>query len=286
MKALFYSQNLLGDSLQTSPAIRGFWKQYGKQDLQITIGTSNDYVKVVYERMGVPVVIVAPPDHINEDDYDFVFRFDVSRAWTLGVQNNIPCSLAYAVLLGIKIDDILPVFELQDSDPMPMFTKPFVIIQPYSVSCSSWTSDFANKRWQDEKWVELIKKIKSEFGYQVFVLGGPEDKKNYRFQDCSDVVYLFGCPLVEVAKLQREAALVITLDSGVAHLAASQKAKMLELYPACLPDKWMSNLSNEFARIVHYRPWELSVDYVWGLVAEDLHKVKKDESCIISKETL
>ena len=60
-----------------------------------------------------------------------------------------------------------------------------------------------------------------------------------------------------VALMLRDAKLHITIDNGIAHLAASQKTKMIEFYPACLGMHWVSPAGNPNAFIAQADPAKL-----------------------------
>lgn len=272
MKVLFKSKNLLGDSLQTTSVIEAFRQKYFPEVIDVL--TDKQYA-VVFNRIHPTIKsIVISEAEVDEDLYDFVFTFDISRAWRLGVINNIQANVAYGLLLGFDLLPTVPIFnplqEEVDEAKAYAVECPYVLFQPYSVSCSSWTNEQANKRWTDEAWAETYKKVTQELGIAVRVLGGPKDEKNYLIPGIAVEDHWFGLSLDKVAALQRYAVLVLTLDSGVAHLAASQCAHMLEFYPECLPSRWMSNLSNANGKIIHARPQSLPVDWVWNYVRSEI----------------
>ena len=274
MKVLFKSKNLLGDSLQATPAILAFCEKH-KPEL-VHVLTDPNYIATVFDHIGPDIKpLTAPAREVNEDEYDFVFDFDISKAWRIGTLNNIPACVAFGIMLGFELTPAVPVF-YPDPEALAWAEKestengPFVLFQPYSVSCSSWTNELPNKRWKDEHWAEMYKHIRKETGLAVRILGGPKDQKNYVIPGIPEDDHLFGMSLDKVAALQRYALFVLSLDSGVAHLAASQFANMLELYPMCLPSNWMSNLANQNARIIHATPWDLPFDFVWSYVRSEL----------------
>lgn len=267
MKALMYSYNLLGDGLQTGPALRAFYAHHIGHDsaLEISLATHDNYIAGIYSRMGVPLKQVITEPVEDDSAYDFVFNFDISRAFALGIHNT-PCALCYAAMLGMPLREILPVFELTEAEDaeaeQAAREAPYVLFQPYSMSCSSWTGEPANKRWKDEDWADVYGRVVQAY-CGVKVLGGVRSQKEYLIPGIPEAAHCFGLPLGTVAAMQKHAAAVLTLDNGVAHLAASQRATMVKLYPQCLPPQWMSNLSNPNGLVLHWRPEELSADYVW-----------------------
>lgn len=273
MKALFKSRNLLGDSLQTTPVIEEFCKKYNPEE--VVVATKDDYVAVVFDRIRPEVkALRLLPEQVDEEPFDFVFEFDITKAWRIGSLNNLPACVAFGIMLGFDIVPTVPIFnplqEELDKVAAEALGQPYILFQPYSVSCSSWSGQPSNKRWRDECWAEMYRKITQEMKLAVRVLGGPKSERDYLIPGIEEDDHWFGLPLDRVAALQRYALLVLTLDSGAAHLAASQNANMLELYPACLQSRWMSNLANPRQRIIHALPSSLPVDFVWNYVRSEV----------------
>lgn len=273
MTVLFKSYNLIGDGLVATPAIEGYYRQLTneKKDPQITVATHAHCAKL-YQRMGFPVEILSVgEDEIDERKYDFVFRFHVGKAWNLGTLQNIPCSLAYAVMLGVQVKTTLPIYQTPPEN-LANAKAGLVLFQPYSRSCSSHSGEPPNKRLKDSSWVELYNLIKRDFPEQEVVVVGSKDD-----QDITGIPpesHKRDLDFDDLAAMQAKAKLVVTLDNGISHLASSQQARMLEFYPACLPDRWMSKLENPLYRMIHAVPWDLPADWIYdhvkrGILASD-----------------
>lgn len=282
MRALFRSYNLLGDSLQTTPSLKAWAEEYKSRNPEIVLNTNDDYIQEVYKRIGVPLTVTTDPD-LDDSSFEFVFNFDISRAFSLGATSNIPASLCFAAMLGMKVKSTLPIFNLTDEEDKQARKDaektPLILFHPYSISCSSWTSDFANKRWSDENWTQIWNWINQDFGISALVLGGKESKKEYPIPGIPYQCHQFGLSLGSVAALQKHATFILTLDNGAAHLAASQNAHLLELYPSCLPEQWMANLENPNGQIIHWRPAELPADYVYAQMKPRIEERLKEGVC-------
>lgn len=295
MRCLFYDYNLLGDSLQTTPALRAFYKEFAQNEknlpLTITIAAHDNYVSDIFNRLGddVPIeVFTGKKEDLDEHSFDFVFNFDISKAFSIGVASNTPACLVFCQMLGVTPERGYPFFFYKApfvlKEPTYLledFEKPvtnFILLQPYSVSCSSWSNEKANKRMPDECWAAIYSWLKRDYPqFHVRVLGS---EKDYIIPGISEDDHRMGLSLDEVAYRQRNARLVISLDSGVAHLAASQDARMIELYPECLPSQWMSNSESPNVRIIHAVPWELDEAWVYEQVKDYLQEIEKCHSTV------
>lgn len=272
MKALFKSCNLMGDALQTTRTLGRFYERHStpERPADVTIATLDDYVKILYERMGIPVTVTtAPWEEIDQTPYDFVFDMNISTAWKLAMSTGRSASQAFSIMLGMPTENmVLPVYKVPE-EIMKEAPEGLVLFQPYSRSCSSWTNELANKRWlPDENWANLAALIREAFPQLVIkVIGGASDYPMPGMEDCE---HWMGRSLDFVAAAQAKAKLVVCIDSGPSHLAASQQANMIEMYPICLPAIWMGKMANPNYQMIHARPAELPVDFVYQVVYEIL----------------
>jgi ADP-heptose:LPS heptosyltransferase len=88
------------------------------------------------------------------------------------------------------------------------------------------------KLWEEEKFAELSDRIWREMGLRVILTGGtaePLDRIRARMK--TEAINLGGrTTLRELAYLYRQAALVITTDSGPMHLAAAVGTPLVALF--------------------------------------------------------
>lgn len=268
MKVLFKSRNLLGDGLCATPVIKGFYNEYQKKGLEVTVLTLDDYVKVIYERIGIPVTVITE-EPADEEEWEMVFEFNINKAWNVAMPTRRTSVQAYAIMLGVQPDGLLPIYQVPEERKQEAEAG-LVLLQPYSRSCSSWTNEPANKRWHDESWAWVYERFSRYVGEEkVKVVGGLKD---YLIPGIPESAHWFGRHLDEIAAAQGKAAFVLTIDTGPSHLAASQKAKMLELYPQCLPAQWMGKVMNPNYRMIYSRPQDLSKEFVWQQVEKMLHE--------------
>ncbi len=94
----------------------------------------------------------------------------------------------------------------------------------------------ALKMWSEKKWSELIQFLVSE-GYEVLLTGGKGDRE--RLPPLSGVQNVAGkLSLREVAELLKSSACVISVDTGIMHLAAVVGAPLIALHGPTSPDRW------------------------------------------------
>ena len=264
-QALFISKNLIGDGLQTSRALNQWYRL--NLDYEIVLRTDLNHVTPIYEHMGVPLTVVTSDDL---QDFDFTHTFDPSKAfavcdrryqeWRLahrgmphpGYIRGAHIADAYAELLGIELpqlpnaEHVLPIFKPIVYAPGGQHARDRelidesegkVLVSMFSASCTSRDKNHPglppNKMLPWVKWPPILEYLESEFGEgSLRFLGAPEDRAvGLRI---SEDEYWTGIPLNTLAQMMKRAELVVTLDNGMAHLAASQKAKEVVLYPQCL----------------------------------------------------
>ncbi len=97
---------------------------------------------------------------------------------------------------------------------------------------------FANKAWTEERYLELIRKLKKQPKTKVLLLGGPaEIERNRRIlRNAGGAVIDAGCKntLGQFAALIDLCDLVVTGDTTAMHLAIGLKKKVLALFgPTC-----------------------------------------------------
>lgn len=169
---------------------------------------------------------------------------------------------------------------------MPI-SKPFVV-------CHLWPGGEKSylKEWPNENWNKLIAEIVKTKNYEIVLTGGPEDKqKNLDFVTSSNLknnLYDFsGIKIEDTISIIKKSALVISVNTGVMHLAAASGVKTIGLHGPSSVKRWGAVGKNVYSVVsslegcqylnlgFEYKP-ELkcmeSIGYedVWGLVKKVL----------------
>lgn len=227
-RALFISKNLIGDGLNTAPALIAWYKQH--PDWEIDLWTLPDSIGGIYRHFGVPLHTIVREEDLRYP-YDFEFKFDCGEAFKIGDTAQCHIAKAYAAMLQVQIPSNQLTF-IPNEGP---HNSGRVIISPFSASCSSRQGHPPNKMLSMKFWNIFLKRLR-HLG-KIAVLGGPTDGDPAL--EVSPEECFFGYPLNEVALMLRDCKLFVTIDNGMAHLGASQSAPMVLFYPACLGTHWI-----------------------------------------------
>lgn len=116
---------------------------------------------------------------------------------------------------------------------------PFVVFHPWASGFKGWL-----REWTIEGYVELARAI-TAMGYQVVVTGSPDDvsKTAHLVAEAShigvSITSMAGkLSLAEVAALLSRASLVVSVSTGIAHIAAALDVPQLSLYGPTSPLLW------------------------------------------------
>lgn len=265
-QALFTSKNLIGDALYISAPLRAWHEK--NPEYEITILTLPDHVKELYEGMGVSCTIVTTLAELVSLGYDFEFTFDVNRAFQIGEQDKCHIAVAYAKMLGVEIKEVGPFYEA----PLYIVHMGPILISPFSQSCASNQGKPPNKMLPRDKWLPIIKFLRTLGVVEVLGAKNNDVPAEWRFDEYAKIL---GNPLPEVARLLKYSKLLVTVDNGIAHLAASQGTPTIVFYPDCLGLHWITPVGNPKAVVIQFDPVEVSANLLLKKVKEViLHDLK------------
>jgi ADP-heptose:LPS heptosyltransferase len=251
MRALFKSVNLIGDALYVGPALRAWIEKNHKSSKdEVYLETLKDHITPLYEGMvrdfpwyvtWFKVVHERP-----EGEFDFEHHFNVSRAFHLSDEKKQHVATSYAELLAVEVPDISPVYHIdyedavKDSDLVESVNGS-IIISAFSMSCQSRDAKTKglppNKMLPWPKWKPMMELLRHEFpDTPIRFVGAPTDMipNGYAMEIVEPGEYMLGIPLNTLALIMKHAKLVVTIDNGMSHLAATQKTPTFLMYPRCL----------------------------------------------------
>lgn len=257
----FESRNSLGDALYTTPVIREWHRQ--NPEFKIEIRTDDNWVKPVYQHMGIPITF--SHDQLDDRHYGFYCDLDASKAAEkCDVEGKVGhMADLFASMAGIKLPDNCwcglpavhhyhlpedavcksldtgthhkfmsarhkPIF-IPDPEEVPAELKDCILISPYSHSCIT-QHGLARKMLPWVLWDLIIRYLRS-WHLPIRLLGAPQDRCPLAV---SEDEYLTGIPLNRLANIMRQASLLVTVDNGMNHLAASQDCPEFLFYPNAL----------------------------------------------------
>lgn len=272
-RALFVSRNLIGDALYISPALH-VWHSMNP-DFEIGILTHKNHITPLYSVMGVPVNIFTKDEDaqqwFEEANAATMYHFNVNAAFDICQQKKCHIAEAYAELIGVNINEafaahvdrgahrnihLKPIVQLDD-EPLEDELKGLFLVSMFSNSCSSRQGGLPNKMLDFERhWPHILRYLRS-FDVPIRFLGAPEDRISGL--DISDDEYLLGIPLRKLVKVMRHASLLVTIDNGMGHLAASQSTPTFLFYPQCLATHFILPLGNPNLVYLHVNPATLDI---------------------------
>jgi len=301
MKALFESINLIGDALYISPALREWIirNEIGlakNKYLDVTVLTLNDHVAPLYtgmvsdlmnEKFKTFSVIFDVPE---TEHFDFRWKFDVNEAFKVSDRKKQHLAKSYADLLGIEIPAtyaaLKPIFIPRDPiywTSLDLPIKDAVLVSMFSASCTSRDKKTPglppNKMLPWDKWRMMLLELRKQYpAHPIRVLGAPEDKIPDELDELcvqNGIEPMFGIPLNELALIMRNAKLLVTIDNGMSHLAASQETPTFLMYPMCLGTHYILPIGNPNMVYVQMNPVTVKSEYLHMALQFAIKKFKE-----------
>lgn len=120
----------------------------------------------------------------------------------------------------------------------PDFDKNYIVVHMFPSGYKAYY-----KEWSDKNWIKLINGLTSK-GFNVFLTGAPKDVEacNRIYNSCSNpekINVLAGkTTLLEVGDVLRDAIKVISVNTGIMHMAAAYNAEVIALHGPTSPLRW------------------------------------------------
>ena len=276
MRVLFESKNLIGDALYIGPALRAWIKSRKSSIVQdeIYLSTLNDHITSLYQGMvrdmvRLNIVFERPAGH-----FDFEHVFNVNKAFALSDKRKQHIAQSYADLLGVGIGAgpdgdgyasykpiYIPVMDSITGAALDEL-RGCILVSMFSASCASRGNppQPANKMLPFPKWKPMLKLLQDTYPRApIRFLGAPTDRIPDELKDYVYSEAMFGIPLNRLALIMREAKLLVTIDNGMGHLAATQDTPTFLMYPRCLGAHYILPIGNKnLLTWVHMDPMSVS----------------------------
>lgn len=256
-RALIKSVNLLGDGLYVGPVARRWYELYGAEYDEIHLLTIKTYVTPIYSGMGVPWTVVFE----EEGEYDTRLDFDVSKAFQISDKKKCHLVNSYAELAGVPQDGLIarpnyqpPEIEVAEEN------KGLVMVSMYSMSCASRETPPRppNKMLPWAKWLPLLSTLRQAYPEnRIVMLGAKEDRLPDEWNEkfgFTEENYLTGVPVPELANIMKYGKMIVTVDNGMGHMAATMGLREFLLVPACLALHYIVPWGHPGLRLVHIDP--------------------------------
>ncbi|HSH51790.1 MAG TPA: glycosyltransferase family 9 protein [Bacteroidales bacterium] len=126
----------------------------------------------------------------------------------------------------------------------------FEIVSQYKMHpyiCVAPTSVWFTKQFPAEKWIELLKNIKS--GYQIYLIGGPDDRdacdRMIEQSALDNITNLAGqLTFLQTSALMQNATMNYVNDSAPMHMASAMNAKTTAVFCSTVPAFGFGPLAN------------------------------------------
>ncbi|MEM1323742.1 MAG: glycosyltransferase family 9 protein [Bacteroidota bacterium] len=249
----FIGHNALGDTLCTTPVVRTY-RQAHPEAVFLYICQDIEYCRVLEANPDIDLVIYNQKmllsglaDYssawveslpLDYKGYPEFIHFDMKRMADLPNVFEDHISKGFARLLGVETDTVKPILEIgaREERKAAIYTsRPYVVLGMHSVTNTAYQREGVGiKEWGRYNWLKLAETLAKEWGYEVILVGAESEPQ----LEVDYVKCLHGLPILTVAALLKNAACVITLESGLGHLAAAVDAPMVMLYTDILHIGW------------------------------------------------
>lgn len=101
---------------------------------------------------------------------------------------------------------------------------------------------FELKNWPKQYFAELVEKLNARYDANFYIIGAPGDKEyaDSVIKLCSVPIHNFcgKTGLIDLAALFEEADLLVTVDTGAMHIAATTSVPIVAMYGCYAPPRW------------------------------------------------
>src|ERR1039458_1888447 len=174
--------------------------------------------------------------------------------------------VALTLMEGLKIDWVKTGSGLKLGNWHVSYTgdcEP-VLWSPFSASCTSQEKGKdgkllgkpPNKMLTSESWLDAINYMRTLGPLRL--LGGPNEVVPAEWQLTLDEQETLGLPLAETALLMKQSRLVVTVDNGMGHIAASQDCNVVVFYPMVLSLGFIFPWGNPWSVPIHMNPQNIT----------------------------
>lgn len=284
--AVFLGHNALGDTLCTTPSLRAFRRAHPNTRI-FYITQNSGFCRILEHNPDIDLVIYS--DHmwmkgVSEVDQNWLralpvdyrggpanlYRLDMRAFVTTHEAFQQHISQGFAKMFDLELDSVKPTVVLTEYDrrALKLFDRgrPYILFSMHSVSNPDRKDGNGKaKNWPAANWEELARRIHSWDCFDVIAIGAEGDP---RPTDLPNVRALYGLPIRTTAALIENAACLVTVENGIAHLAAAFDPPVVELYSDIVPLAWAKPAASKNCRILYGDPHTFDVDQVASLVEQ------------------
>jgi Glycosyltransferase family 9 (heptosyltransferase) len=217
----------IGDLLMSLYGIYGFCIKHNFPKVQLFTHNHREWLEL-FDIPNFEYFIIDPNEQVTVD-YVIGDRFEEAlERWRI----NADVKEWYASKLGCK--PLIPPLKQNLFQDPPSFQKPYIVLSPFA--------SITTRTWEVHNWRILARKLK-EAGYTCIALDGPNQAER-----CGpvEVQYFWGQSAEWVTKVCKNAELVISNDSGLAHVCSLIETKALVILSQMNPQAYYSMSDHHF----------------------------------------
>ena len=290
-KILIVRFSSIGDIVLTTPVIRAVKKQYNHGDVEVHYLTKAAYSPILAANPYIDHLhtiernVTEVTDHLKQYNYHYVIDLHNNlRSLQLRTALGRPSralaklSLRRWLFINFKInllphkhivdrymDVARPLGVVNDNQGLDYFLRPQDEIDPTALPAShrqSYIAIVIGGQHEGKLYPRhLLLEVCRQLACPVMLLGGPEDQQRGEWiaQQAGALVFN-ACgkfTLNQTATLVRDAQCVISNDTGLMHIAAAFKKKVISLWGATVPEFGMSPyLPGPGSQILEAQSWQ------------------------------
>jgi ADP-heptose:LPS heptosyltransferase len=281
-RAVFIGYNALGDTLCSTAVIRGY-RRANPETCITCVVQDVEYCRLLEADPDIDTVLYSEVMYshglkyfsmewlmslaIDTSEETPLFHFDMNRLAGLPNVAGLHIAEGFSETLSIPIDSTRPEIQLTTQDvkrTRHFIQKPYVVLSMHSVTNPARADgrEGGVKDWPWQRWSELAILIRRKYDLDVIALGS---ERNMRPQ-LPGIRMLYGLPIRTVAAMIAGAQCMISLENGLAHLAAGLDAPLVHLYSPLVPLTWAQHKGLSNYEFLYRDPHEIEVEEAGALL--------------------
>ena len=277
-RAIFLGLNALGDTLCTTPALHAFRRLNPNTSITY-VAQAAPFTRVLDGNPDIDLLIYNEQLYLNgmpEDVAGFIrtlpidltgganlYRLDLKFVCSTHEAFRNHIAHRFAEIVQVEIDSPKPLVfldELTRRAAASLTPRPYIVFSTASVSNPERDDKRGRKKdWPLERWSGLCAHIVAGGEFDVIVTGSERDPRVLM----PGARLLYGLPIRVFAALLENAACVVTLENGIAHLCSAVGASTVVIYSSMMPVEWARPADSTRFRILYGDPFDLSADAVY-----------------------
>jgi ADP-heptose:LPS heptosyltransferase len=276
-RAIFIGFNALGDTLCTTPVIRAFRRLH--PDAHVTsIVQAVPFTRVLDDNPDIDLQLYSEflsgygmtrfsMDWLYSQPLDFsrpstMYHFDINQVCTTWEAFESHIAAGFARLVQIPIDSVRPIVRIRPEEralAASLVRRPYAVLSMHSnANPRRENAEGRVKDWPFDRWQAVCREIRRQGIEDIVAVGSEFDQR----QPSPMWRSLCGLPIKVVAALLESAAVVITLENGIGHLAHAVDAPMVMIYSDIVPLGWANPVEASRAHVLYSDPRKTAVDDV------------------------